>query len=237
MNEFLFAIVLFLSNAMQTITGFAGTALAMPASMLLIGIDNARVVLNITTALTCLLIWVQNRQDTNYHELAKIIGFMLIGMIAGLEIYKLIPSDGVLIIYAIVVILVGVKNLIIQPDNTKKLHEKFLIFILLLAGVIHGMFVAGGTLLVIYAMLKLKDKEEFRATIAPVWVVLNAIMLVFFWQDGTLNAYSLEVVAYSIIPLALSIVAGNILVKRINQKTFLTLTYVLLIVSGISLLI
>lgn len=39
--------------------------------------------------------------------------------------------------------------------------------------IIHGMFVSGGALLVIYATQVLKEKEEFRATVAPVWVVLN----------------------------------------------------------------
>ena len=45
-----------------------------------------------------------------------------------------------------------------------------MICILLAAGMIHGMFVSGGALLVVYATLVLKDKEEFRATVALIWV-------------------------------------------------------------------
>ena len=42
-----------------------------------------------------------------------------------------------------------------------------------LAGIIHGMFVSGGALLVVYASGALPRKEEFRATMAAVWFFLG----------------------------------------------------------------
>lgn len=50
-RDVLFLIVLFAANVIQAITGFAGTVLAMPFSMLLLGTNTAKVVLNITTLL------------------------------------------------------------------------------------------------------------------------------------------------------------------------------------------
>lgn len=47
MKDIIFLIVLFIANVIQAITGFAGTVLAMPASMFLLGVDNAKVVLNV----------------------------------------------------------------------------------------------------------------------------------------------------------------------------------------------
>lgn len=49
------------------------------------------------------------------------------------------------------------------------------------------MFVSGGALLVVYAAQVLKEKEEFRATLAPVWVVLNSILLVSQVRQGVLQ--------------------------------------------------
>ena len=46
MKELLFLLVLFVSNVIQAITGFAGTVLAMPPSVYLLGLDHAKVVLN-----------------------------------------------------------------------------------------------------------------------------------------------------------------------------------------------
>lgn len=43
MKELLFLLVLFVSNVIQAITGFAGTVLAMPPSVYLLGLDHAKV--------------------------------------------------------------------------------------------------------------------------------------------------------------------------------------------------
>lgn len=47
-HELLFLMIFFVTNAIMTITGFAGTMLAMPASILLLGVDDARFILNVT---------------------------------------------------------------------------------------------------------------------------------------------------------------------------------------------
>ena len=43
MKELLFLLVLFVSNVIQAITGFAGTVLAMPPSVYLLGLDHAKI--------------------------------------------------------------------------------------------------------------------------------------------------------------------------------------------------
>ncbi len=45
MKDIIFLIVLFIANVIQAITGFAGTVLAMPASMFLLGVDKPRLYL------------------------------------------------------------------------------------------------------------------------------------------------------------------------------------------------
>ena len=109
--------------------------------------------------------------------------------------------------------------------------------VLLLAGVIHGMFVSGGALLVVYATQVLKDKEEFRATIAPVWVVLNSVLLESQVRQGAFDNYNIRLILISVIPLFIATWVGKKLVKKVSQRTFLNLTYVLLLVSGLSLIL
>ena len=58
MKELLFLFVLFVSNVIQAITGFAGTVLAMPPSVYLLGLDHAKVVLNVMAWLSGLMIAV-----------------------------------------------------------------------------------------------------------------------------------------------------------------------------------
>ena len=66
MKEIIFLFVLFVANVIQAITGFAGTVLAMPPSIYLLGMDNAKVVLNVMALLSGLMIAVMS-----YHHMNK----------------------------------------------------------------------------------------------------------------------------------------------------------------------
>ena len=108
---------------------------------------------------------------------------------------------------------------------------------LLAAGVIHGMFVSGGALLVIYAAQVLKDKRTFRATVAPVWVVLNSCLLITQLRTGLVGAADVRLILLSILPLFAAVWLGKQLAARMSQKAFLNLTYALLLISGLSLIL
>lgn len=236
MREILFLIVLFVSNVIQAITGFAGTVLAMPPSVYLLGLSHAKVVLNAMAWISGLMIAVTGYQHINWKELAKMSGFMLVGMAAGVQICRVVKSEEILLsIYGVVIIAVALKNLCIHSE--KKLPPAVLGVILLLAGIIHGMFVSGGALLVIYATQVLKDKEEFRATVAPVWVVLNSVLIFTQVQSGAIGQADIRRILISILPLLAATWIGKKLVKKVSQKVFLNLTYVLLLISGVSLIV
>lgn len=234
-NDILFQIVLFLANTIQTITGFAGNMLAMPFSIRLVGIEEAKAVLNIFTLLACLIISIQNRKYINYSVLLKMIGGMVAGMIVGIWLFEKLPLSILLKCYAIIIICVALKKMFWKKEISLKNWAMMLV--LLAAGIIHGMFLSGGALLVIYAVSVLKDKDEFRATIAPVWVILNAFLIVDHYRLGYYTEKNLMAIVISIVPLMFSIIVGNFLYKKINQQQFLKITYVLLIVAGVSLMI
>lgn len=233
LSEILFIIVVFIANIIQAITGFAGTLLAMPVSLLLIGVDEAKVVLNMMALLSCLWIAIRNYKSINLKELLKISSFMCLGMIIGIIIFKVVSIKILLYIYAVLIIMVAIKGLFIKKQlNLSKL---ILIIVLILSGIIHGMFLAGGSLLVVYATKVLKGKDEFRATIAPVWVILNTIMMFEQIETGLFTAHAIILILICIIPLYIAVVIGSALHKKINQETFLKLTYVLLFISGVVL--
>ncbi len=236
MKEIIFLFVLFVANVIQAITGFAGTVLAMPPSIYLLGMDNAKVVLNVMALLSGLMIAVMSYHHMNKKEVIKICVCMVAGMTIGIQICKTVPSEQILlIIYGVIILLIAGKNLLCHRQRT--LPKALLLVILLLAGVIHGMFVSGGALLVVYAAQVLKEKEEFRATLAPVWVVLNSILLVSQVRQGVFTEGNIRLILISIIPLFMATWLGKKLVKKVSQKVFLNLTYVLLLVSGLSLIL
>lgn len=234
LKEILFLIVVFASNIIQAITGFAGTMLAMPVSMILIGVNEAKSILNVMGIISCLILTIKNYKSINRKEFIKITIFMFIGMIFGISLFKIAPINILLKIYAVIIILIAVKNMFVK--NKIALPNFIMILIILTAGIIHGMFVSGGSLLVIYAVSVLEDKKEFRATLSPVWVLLNSYLMYDHIKMGFFTANVVKLILISIIPLIASMFLGNILHDKMNQNAFLKLTYILLLISGLLLI-
>ncbi|MCI9152509.1 sulfite exporter TauE/SafE family protein [Lachnospiraceae bacterium] len=233
MAEYLFVLIVFLANVVEGITGFAGTMLAMPAAMLLIGVDEAKIILNIVAIFVSSNIAVRNYRDMDKKQAVKISLLMFFGMAAGLYLYRMLPARILMSVYGGLLILAALRGLFKKKERS--FPAGALICVVLLAGIIHGMFLSGGSLLVIYAVAVLKDKSVIRATLAPVWIVLNGSMLIQNIAEGAVTAEILRLTGWCVIPVITALYLGQILHKRMKQEFFVKLTYVLLIISGCTL--
>lgn len=233
-KNILFVLIIFLANAIQAITGFAGTVLAMPASIFLIGIESSKVVLNAMGIFASLWILLIAYKFINWKELLKVVVLMLIGMVAGMYLYSILPIFFLLKIYAVFIILIAIKGIVVKEE--KDLNEWILILIVLVAGMIHGMFVSGGPLLMIYILKKSKNKSVFRANISTVWIILNSYLAFTHYKQDLYTPFNLQILGLGIIPLGIGTIIGNRLHQKISQKNFLYLSYVLLFISGMALL-
>ena len=234
LNYNIFLFVVFITNILQSITGFAGTMLAMPISILLIGIEPSKAILNFVGMLASLWIVIRNKNDISYKELIKIIIYMGIGILIGGLISLKISSNILLKIYGIIIILITLKKMLLKNEIT--LSEWILKCILLIAGIIHGIFISGGSFLVIYAAIKLKNKSEFRATLSAVWVILNFFLMLTHIYLGYFKNISLSLNLLAILFMFVGVIIGSIIHKKIEQKIFLKITYILLLISGILVL-
>ena len=82
------------------------------------------------------------------------------------------------------------------------------------------MFVSGGALLVIYAAGALKDKEEFRATIALIWLTIGCYITGIQFQAGHFNSHVWFLLIAGIIPVFAGTWIGTKLVKKLPQEIF-----------------
>ena len=91
---------------------------------------------------------------------------MFIGVFIGEYIYSFLKTELLLQIFSVFVIAVALMGLL--GKKNRELPDLALDLILLLAGVIHGMFVSGGPLLIVYAVKKLPEKNQFRTTVSMI---------------------------------------------------------------------
>ncbi|MCM1544556.1 MAG: sulfite exporter TauE/SafE family protein [Ruminococcus sp.] len=230
-----------MSNIIQCITGFAGTVLAMPFSVMAVGYDVAKPILNVLGIAASAYIVAKDRKYVNIKEFIKIVAVMLAGIIAGTFLNRLIGTDGGLLykILGIVVIAFALINAyrFYMKKEDKKFPTVISAALLIVSGVVHGMFVCGGPLLVTYLGGVIKDKREFRSTVSAVWIVLNTVIMLSDIQAGYFNADLMLLLALSLAVLAAALIVGNLIYSKMSRNVFLQLTYALMLISGISLLV
>lgn len=242
-RNLLFLLVVFLTNVVQGITGFAGTMLAMPFSVMLIGFDTAKPILNALGLLSGIYIVLLNRKSVNKKEFLKIICVMSVGIIDGIALRSLLKNEAKLlyIILGVIIILTAVSGIyksFIKNGSSNAKQSRAVSFLLLAsAGVTHGMFVCGGPLLVSYMTGRVEDKNEFRATLSTCWIVLNSIVFLDDFRSGLWHTDMLLLFAVSALLLFAAMFVGGRLCKKMSRSLFMKATYILLIVSGALLFI
>lgn len=233
--DILFVIILMLANIIQAITGFAGGPLAMPPCIALVGLNDAKAAITLIFLVSTAAVTFMNIKLINAKKLAIMIVFMIVGMIPGLWLFDKLPQKTLMIVYGVIVVLIGFWKMFAKGNTD--LSKPWNYVALVVAGCMQGMFTSGGPFLVLYATGAMKDKKEFRATVSAVWVVLNIYLCSNMYRHGMYNGHAINLTLYSAIPVAVGIVIGNLINKKIKQETFLKLVYILLILSGGTLLL
>lgn len=160
MKTVLFLLVVLGTNVIQGITGFAGTLLAMPPSMMLLGVEPAKAILNALGFAASLAIVWQDRKSVNINQLRRMVLFMTLGIVLGLLLLQLVRINFLLVVYGIFLLVFALFKLF-SKGTGHVLSPALGVLILISAGVIHGMFISGGSLLVIYAVNALPEKKNF----------------------------------------------------------------------------
>ncbi len=233
----LFILIIFLSNIIQTITGFAGTALAMPLSLRLEGAETAKPVLNLVALLVCVYVVVVHFKDIDWKNFLIILGVVGLGFATG-YLVDLIPIDGKILLYIYGGIVIVVSILFFFIDFEKiKLPKWVMIIFLFLGGIMHKLYVSGGPFVVIYGLRELKDKNKFRATLSLLWIILNSVLFTTHIVQGLFTTHVWILFGIGAGATILSLVIGSLIAPKLSKKLFLKITCVLLFISGVTLFI
>lgn len=242
MDFVLFYVTIFISHIIQGITGFAGTLLAMPLSLRLVGGGVAVPVLNGLGLASGIYVFLGNRKSVAWKELGKALAVLIPFMLVGVLFRNLLHGKEriLYLILGVVILLLTAKGIYDLFTEKKEKAKKPLpmavrIGALILSGIVHGMFVCGGPLLIIYMAECLPEKAKFRATISTVWIFLNGILLVtqIIAGDWSLPLLKTQLIALPVLFLAMLV--GSLLYRRMSQRVFMIITYALLFISAVSL--
>lgn len=225
--------IFFAATVIQTITGFAGNLLAMPGTIQLIGMVDAKIAGALINIFTCLVVALIGWRNIVWKEFWTILILVTPGMLLGFYFFYTLHMDFLLYIYGTVIILIAIKSFF-TPAKPRPMPLIVTVIIMTCAGLMQGLFVSGGAFVVLYAVRVFRDKAEFRSTLSLLWTVLNLGILL---QCYLANELTYENVTLSLIivpAVLLAVYLGNILYKHVSGKAFLLMANILLVLSGLS---
>lgn len=235
MKILVFLVVVFGAFTIHAMIGFGSSILAIPFCSMVLGLTEAKIILNIISVVYSIPIVISCRRDIDYKELIRILIVMLAGIIIGRGLSDILEDELLLRGYSMFVLIFGLTNLLVKKKFTFGRVTNFVI--LLAAGIIQGMILVGGPLLVIYASQTIKDKQVFRATLGTLWFFIYLFMSV---AQSINHHYTMQeyiIVLCSIPVMALAFLLGSKLVKNICQDMFQRVIYILLSIMSVIMMI
>ncbi|MFL1995672.1 sulfite exporter TauE/SafE family protein [Lysinibacillus irui] len=231
---FIFFFIILTASILQTSTGFGFSIMATPFLLLLFSPQEAmqmNIILSLVISFSLIL---KVRQDIDLTLLKKVIIGSVVGAPFGSLLFALVDVTTFKLLIAILLLgltILLIKNFSIQQTSGRDYG----------VGFISGIFttsigMAGPPLLLYFASTK-KNKEMIRATSLAYYIFIYLISLL---SQLTIEGTSLMVWLYSLyaLPIVLiGLIVGQIVFKKLHQRLFLKLVYLLLFAAGIMLLI
>lgn len=234
MKEIITSVASFFAFLMHSITGFGGNILVFPVLTFLYGTNSARICLNLIAWVSSICVTVDCHNDINFKEYRHILGWMSVGLIFGYCLIPYIKSEKIImLIYGVIIVFIAMQKLLVK--NSLTLGKKGLTIILIVAGIIQAVFVSGGAFLVIYCAQVLKEKREFRGTFTAIWLSIYTATFLFHYFGKGYEIADLKIALWGGVPVILASIIGNRIAKIINQRLFMKIVYVFILLVGISL--
>ncbi|HPS14813.1 MAG TPA: sulfite exporter TauE/SafE family protein [Spirochaetales bacterium] len=237
---FLAGFVVFVTHALEAITGFGCTVLALPFITALFGVKQGVEVLTILAWILSLYIVITKHKDIAWHEFGKILAFVLAGLPIGMYLFHHVdsaPLKRVLSYFIIVAASIQLVQFVFPKVGQRRMPKAVGYVLLFLGGIIHGIFSSGGPLIVLYASHTLPEKGRFRATLCLLWVTLNSIIIGSYVFSSSITQPVATKTLVMLPFLAAGIVAGEWAHQRVKPDTFKVLIFSTLLLTGIVMLV
>lgn len=228
------AAIAFVAFATEAALGFAGTVLAVSLGAQLVPLDvllPAFVPINLLLSLSIALVdWRQVEWRQLALELAPPVA---IGAAAGLALFRMPARLPLQLAFAVFVVALAAIDLVRLRGDAEAVPGRWTRRLLLvLGGLAHGLFGAGGPMMVYVLRRRLGSKAAFRATLAVVWLVLNGLLVANY---AAMDLYQVDLVPAMVAMVAVlgpAFVAGDRLHRRIDRDLFHRVVVVVLLGAG-----
>lgn len=228
-----------LAFAVETALGFGATVVTVSLGALLLPIDvllPAFVPLNMVLSAT---VFLRARRHVAWRTLLRgILPWMALGLPVGMLAFARLEEGTLKRGFGAFLVLLAAVELYREARRSiaTSLPPRAEKALLVLGGAIHGAFATGGPMVVYVLGRTLTNKATLRATMALLWLVMNAILVAQYAAEGRISAASLGLSVPLAVGLGAGMLAGEILFVKVPEALFRKLVFGLLLVAGLALM-
>jgi uncharacterized membrane protein YfcA len=229
-------LVIFLAALVRSTFGFGDAVVALPLLALLLGLTTATPLVALVSFTLALGILLQSWQAVDFRAIGPLV--LAAVVTTPLGVLVLTRVEGVWLLRALGVFLIGFGLYrLIAPRVPKVEHPAWALALGFLGGVLGGAYGTNGPPAVLYGSLRRWPPETFRATMQGYFLITLAAILIGHAVGGLWSPEVWRLYAFSLPVIAVAVVLGRALNRRIPTDRFARFVDLALIVLGVLLIV
>ena len=228
-------IVIFIAYGVKGLSGFGSGLIAIPLLAFIFPLTFIVPVLGLLSYSGTVMQSLQLRKQVVWRDMLPVIPFSILGITIAIWLLVNLDADRLVMALGIFVLLYSIYSLL--PLPVLKGGRRWAAVAGIGGGTVGALFGTGGPFYVVYLKMRQLDKNQFRATIAMIFLVDGGARMTGYALNGLFTSQVLWLVLILLPVLFAGMYAGHHLHIRIDQRRFNQVISALLMVSGIMLII
>ena len=227
--------IIFLAYTVKGLSGFGSGLIAMPLLAFLFPLPFIVPVLGLLSYSGTIMQSIQLRKQVVWRDILPLIPFSMLGIFIAIWMLVNVDANHLALALGVFVLLYSMYSLLPLPVHAG--GRQWAVAAGLGGGMVGALFGTGGPFYVVYLKLRQLNKNQFRATIAMIFLVDGGTRIAGYALNGLYIPQVLWLVLILLPVLFIGMYAGHHLHIRIEQQRFNQVISLLLMVSGVMLII
>lgn len=227
--------IIFLAYTVKGLSGFGSGLIAIPLLAFMFPLTFVVPVLGLLSYSGTIMQSFHLRKQVVWPDMLPLIPFSLFGIVIAIWLLVNVDANKLVLALGIFVLMYSIYSLFSFSVHAG--GRRWAILAGSCGGMVGALFGTGGPFYVLYLKMRQLDKNQFRATIAMIFLVDGGARMTGYALNGLFTSQVLWMIAMLMPVLFLGMYVGHHLHIKIDQKRFNLFISLLLLVSGVMLIV